>query len=91
MATTSTAVESILQSIKENYGDITLTPEDAKEIYGGSKEGKVKDLAHSNLMQYALLHAHMQIQGLVAHIEALNAPNRATRRAAKKKGIILPE
>ena len=90
MATTSTAVESILQSIKENYGDITLSAEDAAEIYGGTKEGKVKDLSQHNLLQYALLHAHLQIQGLIQHIEQLNAPNRATRRAAKKQGLVLP-
>jgi len=50
----------------------------------------VKDLAHSNLIQYALLQAHVQIQGLVAHIEGLSHPNRAQRRAAKKQGIVLP-
>ena len=91
MATTSAGVQAILEAILENYGDIELTAEDATEIYGGSKPGKVKDLAHANLIQYALLHAHMQIQGLVAHIENLNHPNRAQRRAAKKQGLVLPK
>ena len=91
MATTSDAVEAILKGIVENYGDIELTEEEAKTIYGGSKAGKVKDLAHSNLIQYALLHAHLQIQGLISQIEHMGKPNRAQRRAAEKQGIILPK
>ena len=91
MATTSAGVQAILDGIVENYGDIELTAEDAKEVYGGSKAGKVKDLAQHNLLQYALLHAHLQIQGLVSHIENLSHPNRAQRRAAKKQGLVLPK
>jgi hypothetical protein len=90
MATTSEAVQAILDGILANYGEVQLSEAEAKEVYGGSKASKVKDLAHSNLMQYALLHAHIQIQGLISHIENLNAPNRAQRRAAKKQGLVLP-
>ena len=90
MATTSAGVQAILDGIVENYGDIELTAEDAKEVYGGSKAGKVKDLAQHNLLQYALLHAHLQIQGVIAQMESMRQPNRAARRAAEKKGLILP-
>jgi len=91
MATTSTGVQAILDGILENYGDIELSEDDAKTIFGGNKACKVKDLAHSNLIQYALLHAHLQIQGLIAQIEHMGKPNRAQRRAAEKKGLILPK
>ncbi len=90
MATTSEAVKAILDGIVANYGEIELSAEEALEVYGGAKASKVKDLAQSNLMQYALLQAHIQIQGLISHIENLNHPNRAQRRAAKKQGLVLP-
>lgn len=90
MATTSDGVKAILEGLVENYGDIELTPADAETVYGGTKGGKVKDLSQHNLLQYALLHAHLQIQGLIAQIEANQRPNRAQRRAAEKKGLLLP-
>jgi hypothetical protein len=87
--TTSEAVQAILDSLVTNYGDIELSAEDAKQVYGGAKASKVKDLSQHNLLQYALLHAHVQIQGLVAEIEKPR-PTRAQRRAAEKKGLVLP-
>lgn len=91
MATTSEAVRAILDGLLANYGEIELTPEDAKHVFGGSKAVKVKDLSQHALLQYALLHSHVQNKALISHIEGLNHPNRAQRRAAKKQGLILPK
>jgi hypothetical protein len=90
MATTSDGVRAILDGLLANYGEIELTPEDAKSVFGGSKAVKVKDLSQHAMLQYALLHAHVQNQALVSHFESLNHPNRAQRRAAKKQGLVLP-
>ena len=90
MATTSVAVQAILDALIENYGDIELTAEDAETVFGGNKPVKVKNLSHANLMQYALLHAHLQIQGVIALLEQQRQPNRAQRRAAEKKRLLLP-
>ena len=90
MATTSVVVQAILDSLVENYGDIELSVEDAETVFGGSKPIKVRNLSQHNLLQYALLHAHLQIQGVIAQMESMRQPNRAARRAAEKKGLILP-
>lgn len=82
--TTSEAVMSILDGIIANYGDIVLGADDAEQIFGGKAEVKVSDLSQHALLQYALLHAHIQINALIANIEAATKPNRAQRRQQKK-------
>jgi len=81
--TTSEAVMAILDSLTENYGSIELTPADAEQVFGGDKAVLVKDLNRDQLLQYALLHSHVQNQALIAQIEAMARPNRAARRAKK--------
>ena len=86
----SEACMGIVDSIVENYGDILLTAENAKSICGIEKEILVKDLSTTQLLQYALIHAHLSINDLASALEQIKAakPNRAERRATKK--LILP-
>lgn len=90
-------VQAILDSLVENYGAIQIDAESAGFIFGGSEAVLVKDLSKSQLLQYALLHAHVQINGLIARINALSDQvvkaagqgSRAQRRHPPK-GLILP-
>jgi hypothetical protein len=86
----SEACKGILDSIVENYGEILLTAENAKSICGVEKEILVKDLSMTQLLQYALIHAHLSINDLASALEQIKTtkPNRAERRANKK--LILP-
>ena len=81
---------AIVDSIVENYGEILLTSKNAEEICGVAKEILVKDLTTTQLLQYALIHAHLTINELATVLEQLQArkPNRAERRSSKK--LILP-
>lgn len=86
----SVACMAIVDSIVENYGEILLTSKNAEEICGVAKEILVKDLTTTQLLQYALIHAHLTINELATVLEQLQArkPNRAERRSSKK--LILP-
>lgn len=84
-------VMAILESISESYGEVELAPENAEQIFGEAKQVRVKDLTTTQLLQYSLVHAHIQNSRLHGLLEKLTAtPNRASRRAAKKSGLILP-
>ena len=86
----SVACMAIVDSIVENYGDILLTETNAEQICGVKKEILVKDLTSTQLLQYALIHAHLTINDLASALEQIKAtkPNREQRRANKK--LILP-
>ena len=86
----SVACMAIVDSIVENYGDILLTETNAEQICGVKKEILVKDLTQTQLLQYALIHAHLTINDLASALEQIKAtkPNREQRRANKK--LILP-
>jgi hypothetical protein len=86
----SEACMAIVDSIVENYGDILLSEDHANQIFGAKKEVLVKDLTTTQLLQYALVHAHLTINELASALEQIKAakPNRAERRANKK--LILP-
>jgi len=86
----SVACMAIVDSIIENYGDILLTETNAEQICGIKKEVLVKDLTTTQLLQYALIHAHLSINDLASALEQIRAvkPNREQRRAKKK--LILP-
>jgi len=86
----SVACMAIVDSIVENYGDILLTETNAEQICGVKKEILVKDLSSTQLLQYALIHAHLTINDLASALEQIKAtkPNREQRRANKK--LILP-
>ena len=86
----SVACMAIVDSIVENYGDILLTETNAEQICGVKKDILVKDLTQTQLLQYALIHAHLTINDLASALEQIKAtkPNREQRRANKK--LILP-
>ena len=86
----SVACMAIVDSIVENYGDILLTETNAEQICGVKKEILVKDLTQTQLLQYALIHAHLTINDLASALEQIKATksNREQRRANKK--LILP-
>ena len=86
----SVACMAIVDSIVENYGEIILSKNNAEEICGVAKEVAVKDLTTTQLLQYALIHAHLTINELATALEQIQAkrPNRAERRATKN--LILP-
>jgi len=86
----SVACMAIVDSIVENYGEIILSKNNAEEICGVAKEVAVKDLTTTQLLQYALIHAHLTINELASALEQIQKakPNRAERRANKK--LILP-
>ena len=86
----SVACMAIVDSIVENYGDILLTETNAEQICGVKKEILVKDLTSTQLLQYALIHAHLTINDLASALEQIKAtkPNREQRRANNK--LILP-
>jgi len=86
----SVACMAIVDSIIENYGDILLTETNAEQICGIKKEVLVKDLTTTQLLQYALIHAHLSSNDLASALEQIRAvkPNREQRRANKK--LILP-
>jgi len=86
----SVACMAITDSIVENYGEIILSDTNAEQIFGVKKEVAVKDLTTTQLLQYALIHAHLTINDLASALEQIKAtkPNRAERRANKK--LILP-
>jgi hypothetical protein len=81
---------AIVDSIVENYGEIILSETNAEQVFGVKKEIAVKDLTTTQLLQYALIHAHLTINELASALEQLKAakPNREQRRANKK--LILP-
>jgi len=86
----SVACMAIIDSIVENYGEIILSETNAEQICGAKKEVAVKDLTTTQLLQYALIHAHLSINDLASALEQIRAvkPNREQRRANKK--LILP-
>jgi hypothetical protein len=86
----SVACMAIIDSIVENYGEIILSETNAEQICGAKKEVAVKDLTTTQLLQYALIHAHLSINDLASALEQIKVvkPNREQRRANKK--LILP-
>ena len=87
----SVACMAITDSIVENYGEIILSETNAEQIFGVKKEVAVKDLTTTQLLQYALIHAHLSINDLASALEQLKTskPNREQRRANNK--LILPK
>ena len=69
----SVACMAIVDSIIENYGDILLTETNAEQICGIKKEVLVKDLTTTQLLQYALIHAHLSINDLASALEQCNS------------------
>ena len=106
MSKLSTAAKVILDHIVETQGDVTFEQSAAELIWGGDKEISIKELKPMELLQYALISAHQQINELTDLIEEMveaeqraaavaSKMNREQRRKLMKgkspSGLILPE
>jgi hypothetical protein len=106
MSKLSTAAKVILDHIVETQGDVTFDQDAAKLIWGGTEQADIKSLKPMELLQYALISAHQQINELTDLIEEMveaeqkaaevaSKMNREQRRKFMKgkspSGLILPE
>jgi len=80
--TVGAGVQAILDYVKVRVGERVLTAEQAKSIFGGSKEVAIADLSPVELLQYALIEAYAWLEEAESE-KVANKGNRATRRAKK--------
>lgn len=105
MSKLSEASKVILDIIKQTQGEVTFDKEAAKLIWGGEEESSIADLKPMELLQYALIQAHQQINEMTdlieemvlaeqRAVEAASKMNREQRRKVLKgkspSGLILP-
>jgi hypothetical protein len=84
----SAPVRSILDGLRETYGDVQITASDALRLYNGANGGTLEHLSDLELLQLALIQAHDALndqvhenQGLkLALVQSVDTRNRHARR-----------
>jgi hypothetical protein len=96
----SVAAKAILDALKEMKGDVEFDADAASLVWGGSEGAKIKDLTPGQLLQFALIDAHQQLQECYEVIEQMVVAeqvvanlNREQRRKLEKvqSKLILPK
>jgi hypothetical protein len=90
----STAAKVMLDAIKEMQGEVEFDADAASLIWGGSEGAKIADLTPGQLLQFALIDSHRQLNELYDMIEEMVVSeqvmaqlNREQRRKLEKSKL----